>query len=102
MWIVLCEPKTGFPALDRCVHCIVEDEDILAYQKELAGNSGMAVEFLENNTYIQPFVIFFREDVKYFVKKYVPWSAIMPQETDRVFQVGRSKPETQAVLRFQF
>jgi hypothetical protein len=102
MWIVLCEPKTGFPALDRCVHCVVEDEDIFAYQKELAGASGMAVEFLENNSYIQPFVIFFREDIKYFVKKYTPWSSAMLQETDRVFQAARSKPETQAVLRFQF
>lgn len=102
MWIVLCEPKTGFPALDRCVHCLVEDEDIVEYQKHLAGNSGTPIEFLPNNTSIQPFVIFFREDVKYFVRRYTPWSPITPQETDMGFQVGRSKPETPAVLRFQF
>lgn len=73
MWVIFRDPKTAFNHPDKYVFEMVEDEDILKYQKgmsEILG--GQAYDFHQDVYFLQPFFTS-KDDVEYFVRKYKPW-----------------------------
>lgn len=72
MWVIFHDPDTAFTHLDKYVTVIVEDDDILMYQQQLAGEKGVQFEFSTTAHYIQQFVRT-ADDKEYFVRKYNIW-----------------------------
>jgi len=71
MWIVFHDPNTIFTHLDKYITAVVEDDDILTYQQQLAGEKGIQFEISTTALYIQQFVRS-ADDKDYFVRKYIP------------------------------
>ncbi len=68
MWVIFHERRTIFTHIDKNVFALVEDKDILEFQKNLAKTTGqMSHGLLEDSTFLQNFV-----GNEYFAKKFVP------------------------------
>ncbi len=73
MWVIFRDPKTIFNHPDKYVFEMVEDEDILTYQKGMSDViGGRCHEFMQDVYFLQPFFTS-KEEVDYFVRKYKPW-----------------------------
>ena len=86
MWVIFHDPKTAFTHLDKYVLDLVEDKDILEYQKELANSLRTFTNTLVPNvSHLQPFI-----GNDYYAKFYVPTT----QCTSKMNQPVQKKPET--------
>ena len=68
MWVIFREHRSMYTHIDRNVFAIVEDKDILEFQRHLATTVGeMIHEIMEHSEYLQNFV-----GNEYFARRYVP------------------------------
>lgn len=79
MWVIFHERKSIFTHMDKNVFALVEDKDILEFQRMLSCSAGEPLyELIDNCSYVQAFV-----GNDYFAKKYVPMTPhkdmIVPQ-----------------------
>lgn len=71
MWVIYRDCQSMFVNLDKYTVDLVEDDDILVFQKELAGTTGRMYELQLASPYLQQFVT--TGDVHYFAKHMNPW-----------------------------
>lgn len=91
MWIIYRDPRNESTYIDKTVYGIVEDTDILAFQKKLAETLDKPISELNVTvTHLQPLV------GSYFARKYIP----MTQYTGIPVLPERLVPETMRVLQF--
>jgi hypothetical protein len=70
MWVIFRDPNTAFNHLDKYVHEIVEDKDILDYQTTLyKEEGGHKHEINPAVFFLQPFLSS-SKDVEYFARRY--------------------------------
>lgn len=74
MWIVFREATTQFIHLDRYVVALVEDDDILEYQKDLAIKVNGKTYEVHDVSFLQQFVAA-ADGLDYFVRKYKVWTS---------------------------
>lgn len=68
MWVIFYEHSSIFIHIDRNIFGLVEDKDILEFQKSLAASTGeMSHELTRECLYLQNFV-----GNQYFARRYVP------------------------------
>lgn len=68
MWVIFHDGSSRFTHIDKNVFALVEDKDVLEFQKNLAKTTGeMSHVLIENSTFLQNFV-----GNEYFAKRYVP------------------------------
>lgn len=68
MWVIFHERKTMFTHVDKNVFALVEDKDIVEFQKNLSKSTGETSHTLvQHSTFLQNFV-----GNEYFAKKFVP------------------------------
>ena len=92
MWVIYRDPDNHHIHLDKTVYGIVEDKDILAFQKKLAETLRKpAEELIPTALYLQPFV------GDYYARYYVP----MTQYTAMPAPPARRAPETMRVSLFR-
>ena len=74
MWIIYYDPNNQFVTPDKYTWMLVEDQDILNYQKYLAGSQGHAHPLQLQNRFLQHFVTFHDgRQLEYFARRYEPW-----------------------------
>ena len=74
MWVIFHEPRTHFTHMDKNVFGVVDDKDILVFQKTLADKLGQIPHLIiEEAKHLQPLV-----GNHYYAKRYEP----MTQDTD--------------------
>jgi hypothetical protein len=92
MWVIYRNPRNCYTHLDKNVYGVVEDKDILEFQKKLAETLGKpAEELIPTLPYLQLFV------GDYFARHYVP----MTQYTDMPVPQERPVVETMRVSLFR-
>lgn len=68
MWVIFHECRSMFTHIDKNVFALVEDKDILEFQKNLAKTTGeISHVLLEDGKFLQNFV-----GNEYFAKKFMP------------------------------
>lgn len=68
MWVIFYESITIFTHIDKSIFALVEDKDILEYQKSLVASTGqMSHELTLDHIYLQNFV-----GNRFFARRYVP------------------------------
>ena len=68
MWVIFHEPRSIFTHIDKNVFALVEDKDIVEFQKNLSKTTGqMSHALLEDSKFLQNFV-----GNEYFARKFVP------------------------------
>ena len=86
MWVIFHDPKTAFTHLDKYVLDLVEDKNILDYQKDLSNSlRAFSHALVPNVSHMQPFV-----GNDYYAKFYVPTT----QYTGKMNPLARLQPET--------
>lgn len=74
MWVIFHEPRTHFTHMDKNVFGVVDDKDILGFQKRLADKLGQIPHLIiEEAKHLQPLV-----GNHYYAKRYDP----MTPDTD--------------------
>jgi hypothetical protein len=73
MWVIFRDPNTAFNHLDKYVHEIVEDKDILTYQIALHERSGGRIHELNQTVFFLQQFVTTQEDVEYFARRYNTW-----------------------------
>lgn len=73
MWVIFRDPRTLFNHLDKYVVAVVADDDIGAYQLELAHSTNGTLYEVHDVTFLQPFV---KSDSAgdFFARKYKVWA----------------------------
>lgn len=86
MWVIFRDPKDHYTYLDKNVFSVVDDKDILVFQKRLAEKLGQTPHLLiEEAKYLQPLV-----GNHYYAKRYEP----MTPNTDIPVPPERKGPGT--------
>lgn len=86
MWVIFRDPKDHYTYLDKNVLGVVDDKDIVEFQKKLAQQVKQTAHMLVvEASYLQPFI-----GNHYYARHYEP----MTQCTDIPVPRGRTKPET--------
>jgi hypothetical protein len=86
MWVIFHDPRTHYTHIDKNVIGVVNDKDILVFQKSLADSVQETSYFLvEGVSYLQPFV-----GNHYYAKRYEP----ITQCIDILVQPGQKAPGT--------
>jgi hypothetical protein len=68
MWVIFHERRTMFTHIDKNIFALVEDNDILEFQRNLAKATGQIDHaILEDSKFLQNFV-----GHEYFAKRFVP------------------------------
>lgn len=68
MWVIFHERRTIFTHIDKNVFALVEDKDVVEFQKNLAETNGQMVHpVIEHCLHLQNFV-----GNEYFARKFVP------------------------------
>jgi hypothetical protein len=68
MWVIFYESITIFTHIDKNIFGLVEDKDILEFQKSLAASTGeMSHELTLESLYLQNFV-----GNQFFARRYIP------------------------------
>jgi hypothetical protein len=75
MWIIFREPRTPFNHIDRFVADMVEDEDIIAYQKQLAATVGGRIHEVRDDVYFLQSFFSPEKGGDYFARRYKTWQA---------------------------
>ena len=72
LWVVYCDPNTVWNHMDKYVVNIIEDKDLDAYQRSLAGDKGTTYEIIRHMKHMQQFVI--ANGNVYYVRQYEYWA----------------------------
>lgn len=72
LWVVYCDPNTVWNHMDKYIVNIVDDKDLDAYQRSLAGDKGSVYEVVRHAKHMQPFVI--ANGNVYYVRQYEYWN----------------------------
>lgn len=73
MWVIFRDPNTLFNHLDKYVYEIVEDDDILAYQRELHAKVGGQIHELNQTVFFLQQCVSSHNEVEYFARRYKTW-----------------------------
>ena len=73
MWVIFRDPNTAFNHLDKFVYQIVEEEEILAYQRALHERSGGRMHELNQSVFFIQQFLTTQDDVEYFARRYNTW-----------------------------
>jgi hypothetical protein len=73
MWVIFRDPNNVFNHLDKFVYQIVNDEDILAYQRALYERSGGRMHELNQTVFFMQQLLTSEDDVEYFARRYNTW-----------------------------
>jgi len=93
MWVIFYESITIFTHIDKNIFGLVEDKDILEFQKSLAASTGeMSHELTLDCFYLQNFV-----GNQYFARRYVPKTLC----TDTNVRQEQQVPETPKASLFR-
>ena len=93
MWVIFQDRKSIFTNIDRNVFAIVEDKDILEFQKQLAKATGdMRHTIIEDCLHLQNFI-----GNEYYAKLYIP----MTPQKDMIVRQERPKLEIPRVSLFR-
>lgn len=90
MWVIYANNLTPFEHLDKYTYALVEDSDILMYQKWLAGPVGTLHTVHTQAEYLQKFVTI--SGKVFHARKFSPWSN--SQSSDNLHQSESCQPET--------
>ena len=93
MWVIFYESITIFTHIDKNIFGLVEDKDILEFQKSLAASTGeMSHELTLESLYLQNFV-----GNQFFARRYIPKTLC----TDTNVRQEQRAPETPKASLFR-
>jgi hypothetical protein len=73
MWVIFRDPNTVFTHLDKFVYQLVNDEDILTYQRALRERSGGRMHEVNQSVFFMQQFLTTDDDVEYFARRYNTW-----------------------------